>query len=167
METNIQQKVIMVIVGLVLGGLGGFYFGKQQGSLEINKLNKIVNLFVPPMPDEVFNISGEIKSMSTSSKTIDLEINSLQERGLPDTEQKKEIKKLIISSSTEIIRIDFPVFDSSRKPSSYKPSEFEPKEVKISLSDLKVGDTLSVTSEENIKNKEAVSVANIRINGTR
>ncbi|MBI3459043.1 hypothetical protein HY061_02150 [Candidatus Azambacteria bacterium] len=161
-----QKQAIMVLAVVILVGVIGFSSGKksglQQGRNEsVNKiaeLNKVVSIFVPPMPNEIFQASGEIKLLSTSANTIDLEIISLQERRLPGVEPKKEIKKVIVSSGTEIIKIDFSNLANPVKSKEVPPG---PKEIKIQFSDLRVGDKISVTSMENIKDKESFKAARI------
>jgi len=159
-----QKEVLFVLISVIVIGAISFSAGKRSGLRQgrtegvnkITELTKVVDLFVPPMPNEVFLTSGEIKSIDKD--IITLEINSLQERMLPGVTPKKEIKKVIVSSETEIIKIDFSALIN---PSKSKGLPSGPQEIKIKLSDLKVGDKISVTAMENIKNKESFNASKI------
>jgi len=164
MEPTSKQKHTITVTLIVISGVVGFYFGSMKGIAEskdkISELNQIVDIFVPPIPDEVFSIHGEVKSIN--GDTIILEITSLQARRLPTEDIKKEIRQVVVSSDTEITRIDFPTFNPSKGSNKPNKIDFEPKEVKIALADLKTGDTLRVTSQENIKSKESFLASRIQ-----
>jgi len=171
MQIDSRQKeiitflIIIIIVGVISflsGKRSGLHQGRAENMDKITELDKVVNFFVPPVPNEIFQTSGEIKSIDKD--IITLEIVSLQERRLPGIEPKKEIKKVITSTDTEIIKIDFSAFTI---PSKSKTLPLGPKEIQLEFSDLKVGDYISVTSLENIKNKESFNASRIVTQNTK
>jgi hypothetical protein len=168
-ESKPKEILAFLVIMIVVGGIS-FYVGKKSGlkqslshgradSEKIAELNKIVDTFVPPVPDEIFQTSGEIKTIN--QEVVSLEIISLEDRRFPGSEPKKEIKKFTTSADTEIIKIEFPDFSSFSDPTKFKGLPPEPKEIKIKFSDLKVEDYISITSLENIKNKESFKVSKI------
>ena len=127
---------------------------------ELARYQKALETFVPPMPDEILSVSGEVKVAGADYLTLEASapINILENLlaepksgeplGALQT-PKMETRKIIVSSDTEIVKID-----PSRFPTSEELSKGEfIMEAKIKLSDIKAGDNVTVEASENIKTK--------------
>lgn len=151
-------------VGFRSGEKNGKEIAKRDSEAEIMKLNKALDIFSPPQPAEIFSVFGEIKAIEDNG--ISLEINSLTERRLPipGEEQKKELRKVIVNDETQIIKIDF---NSIARPVPPKPGEPftppQPKEIRLKITDLKIGDRVNVTALENIKVKTEFVASKIQL----
>jgi len=137
--------VVVVIVGLV-----GYYIGTLYSSAELNRYKKAVDEFFPPTPDEVFSISGTIKIINNN---IVLEIASLEERTLPGEESEMEERTVNLNSETQIIEQTFPGILDEGIP--------DMQETFIELSNLNVGDIITVEADENIKTKKEFTASKI------
>ncbi|KKU36660.1 MAG: hypothetical protein UX51_C0044G0005 [Candidatus Azambacteria bacterium GW2011_GWF2_46_32] len=92
---------------------------------------------------------------------IELEISSLTERILPGKESKKEIRKITVGKDVPIVKVDLtmppsPIIGPEGAPVG-------PEEKKISLADLKVGDTVTAEAEENIKTKQEFNAVKVSL----
>lgn len=145
--------------GYELGKQEGVDIGKQESAQEITELNRALEVFYPPLPEDIRSVSGEIKSIQDNM--IELEISSLTERILPGREPKKEIRKITIGKDVLIVKVDLtappsPIIGPEGVPQG-------PEEKKISLADLKVGDTVTAEAEENIKTKQEFNAVKVSL----
>lgn len=147
-QINNQKKksialILIFFAVVVIVGLGGYYLGTVSSSTELNKYKTALDAFYPPIPDEVFAISGTIKSINNN---IVLEVASLEERTFPGEEPKIEERIILLNSETQIVEQSFPEILGEGIP--------EIQETSIELSNLNVGDIISVQANENIKTKK-------------
>lgn len=121
-------------------------------------LNQTPDLFFPPLPDEIFSISGVIKSIENN--IISLEIISLTERFSLSIEPKKEIRKITVTKDVKIIKSNpFILPEINPKTGEIKPI----KQEIIKLTDLEIGDQIIATAKENIKTKTEFEAVEIQL----
>ena len=150
MENTKPIKILLFLILIIVVGLIGYFMGTISSSNELNKYKEAVNLFSPELPDEIFLITGTIKAIDNS---ITIETISLEERVLPGEEYKTEERKVNINSETKIVRWNpFLIIDENSS---------ESEEIPISLSELKIGDGISVQASENIKVKKEFTAVKI------
>jgi len=150
MDNNNQNKkpialILIFIALIVIVGLVGYYIGT-----EFNKYKTALDIFYPPIPNEVFTISGTIKTINDN---IVLEIASLEERTLPGEEPKIEERVILLNSETKIVEQTFPEILDEEMPGMQDTS--------IELSNLNVGDIIRVEADENIKTKKEFTASKI------
>jgi len=149
-QINDQSKkpitLILILIALIfIAGLVGYFIGT-----EFNKYKTAVDEFFPPLPDEMFSIIGTITAIEDN---IVLEIVSLEERVLPGEESKTEERIVILNSETKIVEQTFSeILDEGVSGI---------QETSIELNKLKVGDIITVESNENIKTKKEFTASKI------
>ena len=152
--------VFCLVLALGIGALS-FYYGKQVGREAARdgakqEVRKILDNAFPPPPEEIFSLSGEIKELVGG--TIIFEINDPGDY-LPHadgTPRDKQIRRASMRIGTEYSLVDYtkPLLSG------------DPTVSKISFSDLKIGNRITVKSGENIKTAErfvAVEVRRIKL----
>lgn len=150
--------VLLIILIAVTAVAFGFYLGQKKGTttgaIETEtKLQPLVDLAFPKPPDDIRNFSGMIKGIYGA--TINLEINSPEDY-LPHvdgTPRKKETRFASLTSKTKIVLIDSAKLDAQGNP----------KITDLKLADLKAGDTITVRSEQNIKDAKKFDVTKIEM----
>lgn len=150
------------IIFIIMGALIGYFLGSDKTSLqnchsELDRYKKYIDNTFPPVPDEVFSIGGEIKSIDNDM--IVLETVPLDEPIFPGEEPKTEERKIRIGSNTKFVRLINLVIPTSEED---KIAE-GPQETPIELTDLKAGDFIGVESSENIKSKKEFTATRIII----
>lgn len=144
-----KKKIILVIVILIIIAVGaGFYYLGYQSANKVSQekikvLENALEPFYPEPPEKIFSISGTIKEIKDNEIKIETPKfhKDLYER-ITKTEEK-ETRIIKVLPTTKITKIDY---------TNVSP-EAPFKEEKIKLSELKVGDRITVTAKENIKNK--------------
>ncbi len=147
--------VLLIIVSLLIGfGIGkisekGIWQAKlAQVQEEIDWLKSQLETFYPPLPEETYGLSGVVTEVGDKFLGMGAQIRVSQ---FPLPEGKEfEIQniKVNITEGTEIFQ------------HVYEPS-FE--KVFLSFEDIKTGDRIIVTSEENIKDKKEITATQIQI----
>ena len=151
--------LIIVVVGLICFSLGqksgGFSERKiaqielAEKEAEIKALQTSLEMFYPPLPEEIYSISGKVTKIEGNK--ISLESSVMVSRfPLPEGKEiEQRIFSVIVNDQTKISKIEF-----------FLPEE-QPEI--LSLSDIKVGDEISVNSEEDIKDKEEFVASEIQV----
>ena len=161
MKTKNIVLVIVVIALLALVLTLGLSLGKKQAVKEsgaekeetIEKLKSLVDLACPKPPSEIKTFSGTIKGIYGA--TIDLEIIDPEDY-LPHTDgtpQRKEVRFANVSSATTFTFNDYTTPDGRENPTI----------TTIELSDLKIGDKISVRSDQNIRDAEKFDVTRVEL----
>ena len=176
-----KQIIIYVTIGIICFGLG-FGLGSvgkfslkpsapaQQNSFEAGwnaaKQRLQETGFLPPVPDEIFTISGQVQKIENNK--ITLNIRPLE----PLADPELDVRIVEIDENTKIYQLKEKEFEQYEKemkeydkkmkeqmdtsepvPEPITPPEPFVKEV-AKLSDIKQGQEITVTSKENIKNKK-------------
>lgn len=105
------------------------------------------------LPKILYNLAGSIKSLEKSAVILDAYIPYLDENG--DPAKKNEIKKALVTSDTRITRLTFVA-----EPGSDRRS---PQENPVGFSELKIGDSIEVVSNQDITDKAEFDAILIRI----
>ncbi len=151
-----KTTIIIACVAVVaIALIGGFYFGNQKGKMEgkkaaEDKLNPLLNLAFPAPAEKITNLTGVVKAIYGAE--INFEITDPNDY-LPHTDktpQKKQIRTISISRTTEITA------KTIDKQGNQKLGS-------IKLSDLKIGDTITARSNENIKNAKKFDAYRIEL----
>lgn len=159
-----KKFFVILFIAIIAAAVGvlGFYFGKQQGTKEgkqevqtkvVEKLQSLVELAFPKPPDDIRSFSGTIKGIYGA--TINLEISDPDDY-LPHTDgspRAKEIRFASLFSSTKIYLIDTTKLDAQGNP----------QRTELKLSDLKIGDAVTVRSNQNIRNAKKFDVTKIEL----
>ncbi len=165
MDNNFKSAVL-IIVALIVGIIGGYYFGSNQGytsgyetargEISTRLVDKGV---VQAIPKQLLSISGTIKSIANNQFVLDSQIP--YDPTLPDSAQKQMVTRtVLVTPATEItIRS---VVQNTAKPKANEPfSPFIVTNTKTNFSSLKVGDQVSVGSVVNILNKTTFEASSI------
>jgi hypothetical protein len=166
-KKSIYLIVILVLISLLVGfGIGVFY-GKNladksyRGKIiekekEIEWWKSQLEMFYPPLPEEIYSISGKIKKIEGNSIWIESQIR-LSRLPLPGGKEfeTKEIKVNILPE-TKIVKVEIAEIPPL-------PPEEPFKEIPLKIEDLKVGDQITVTSKENIKGKTEILADRIQL----
>lgn len=140
--------VIFIIIAIAVGFFAGNWWGKNQGITEATQeLQPLIDTVFPEPPAYIGNLTGTIKEISGA--TIAIEINSLDDYlpHLDGSPIKTETRLVVTTPTTNIISIDTRTGNSK----------------KISLQDLKMGESISVSSMENIRDVKKFDATEVRV----
>lgn len=141
---------MVVAISLVIGAVGGYFYGKNAASDEARKQwQAILDLAYPPPPNEVTTITGKIVSLE--DYVFDLEADDPADYlPHPDGSPRKKIKIRVNSpASVEYLFVDYSKFDNNGNPA----------ETKLDYSGLRVGDLVTVQADADVlKTKSANAV---------
>ncbi len=159
-------SIILIIVFFALGFAGGYFFADSQNKAKLTKLQqefsqfkKNVDSFFPAPPKEVKSMTGVVKSVDQSSILVSIPVLSQSRYPWEQREEKAKSRDIIlrVGKDTKIVKREFV------QPS--KENDFNPfKEVEISISELKKGDIVSFTSDQNILDRKDVLAKKITLN---
>ena len=111
--------------------------------------------------EKILGVSGTIEDIGQNSLTLNAVI-LLQD---PSQEPIRKSIKVSINDETRIYKLEFP--DPENLTQEQIENGVEPEEAKLSLSDLKKGNTIDIRSEENIseniKNNESFTASVINV----
>ncbi|MDI6717964.1 MAG: hypothetical protein QMD86_02920 [Patescibacteria group bacterium] len=153
---------ILAAVLILCAAVGGFYFGKKSSVTEQKTQDQIVREIFSGMPF-TNNLFGIIKEINISGKYITLEAKGLAGLNLP---QEYRNKKIIVNQDTKIRFLenkDPEVFKKEMEKQAKSKTDNSKEnlnpaspfiEKEISLNDLKVGDQISVITD----NKQGASI---------
>ncbi len=174
-----MNKNIIVSLGIFLAGAAlGFGIGRIGSGGRFGELQKLqaqveqAKKFFPQTPADIRTISGTIKNVS--GRTVTLEIESPNPfEDIPKT------RMVTISASTKIIlqkqkdpavlQRELAVFDASVKTLATKPGTPSPmfpspfQETSGVASDLKPGQSVTITADQNIRDAEAFEAREMRL----
>ena len=132
MTTDRRLVVIVLVLGLLIGGSGGFWYGK---SFRIQESEN--NVAPGDLAMQVNSVSGIV--VETKSNSFVLQVAP---SGASATlSEGSGTREVIIVASTKIVR------------NEYQPKVGGMKEVVMKLSDLKSGDSVSVDTKGDITSK--------------
>ncbi|HXF44056.1 MAG TPA: hypothetical protein VNK70_01150 [Candidatus Paceibacterota bacterium] len=150
-----SKKTLTIIVALailaVVFGLGS-YAGKSIGRKEMKKeLSPLLSYIFPEPPAEIKSLGGKITGIYGA--TINLEVPDPDDY-LPHTDgspRKTETRFVTVNANTEIKLVNYGKIDGRGAPETRT----------LKLTDLKVGDAITVESAENIKEAEKFDATKI------
>ena len=144
---------LLTIIFMAMAFGIGYYWGKQQVQNNTNSLGNAnestpAAIPLPPASDEIYNYSGEITTIE--GQIIDLGITTTNDQG-------------VITKTLKVTTNDQTSFIKRGAGYIPLPGQEIPTE-EISLTDLKVGDNITVTAEENIKDKLEFTATKVQLN---
>ena len=151
--------LIIIVVGFICFSLGqksGEFSERKIAQIElaeketeIQALQTSLEMFYPPLPEEIYSISGKVTKIEGNKISLDSSV-MVSRFPLPEGKEiEQRIFSVIVNDQTKISKIEF-----------FLPEE-QPEI--LSLSDIKVGDEISVNSEEDIKDKEEFVASEIQL----
>ncbi len=154
MSKKIIYSIFIILIGLSF--LVGWQLGKisERKTLQedIDFLKSKLEIFYPPLPDEIYGISGKV--IEIEDKTILMESSV----SVSQFETEKQNIKVIVTDQTQITLELEPL---PPEPDEELPTEEFEKVV--SFSDIKFGNFIYVSSDENIKGKTEIIATKIQI----
>lgn len=155
MQSKKTLTIASVAIILALSIAVGFYFGNRRGNNEgkksvEEKLSPLVNFAFPKPAEKITNLSGIVKEIFGA--VINFEITDPNDYlpHLDGTPQKKELRSASVSRITELF------LKTLNKQGN-------PKTTPIKISDFKVGDTITVYSEQNLRDAKKFDAAKIEL----
>ena len=161
--------IVIISVGFVFYKIGfnkAYQTAKQE--IELRYQSKIQELF--PEPEEMLSFMARITDIKRDTLSIVIPAATFN----PFAEDM--IKKVKITDSTEIVkRIARPEMEFQKEQEAYNkilesfegspedlpPSPLPFEDVKIEITELKIGDEITVEAEENIKDKDEFTAKKI------
>ncbi len=165
-KINYKILAIILIIGAVCIFIG-FEAGKKSAGkswqlklVEVQKetvwFKKLLEVFYPPLPKEIKSFGGTITKIEGKSFWVEA-VLQVSQFPLPEgKETEKRIIKVNTNEKTEIsaVQIIFP---------PPPPEESEEKIIILKIEDLKVGENVSVSAEENIINKTEITAKQVQV----
>jgi len=148
-----QIIIIAIIAIIIIAGICfklGIIVGKKSLEGKLSEAQEIIDAYALPVPEEIFSVDGEIKEIKDN--IISLEVALFVALPLPNKEPEKEIIRVVVGEETKIVKTEIP---------EYPLEEF--KQTEISLTDLRPGNWIYATSEENIKDKKEFTAQSIEL----
>ena len=144
--------VILIAVAIIFYFIG---YTAGKGSLEstINQYKKLLDYYVL-VPEEIFTISGQITKIEGNALFIE---TTIEDKYKLPTEWDKKTVKVLVNNETKITK--FKPLNPEQELSADSPIVME-----IGLSILKVGNSITATAKENIKNKTEFTAKAINLN---
>ena len=155
--------VVFLLVGFGIGNWCGRTGTERTLQIKLNQAQKEIDwwksqleMFYPPLPEEIYSVIGKITKIEGNSILMESQIK-VSRLPLPEGKEieKKNIK-VNLTDETKIAKIEMIV------PTTLPPKEIF-KETPLKFEDLKVGDQINVTSKENIKSKTEILADRIQL----
>ena len=180
-KTNIIAIIVTAVIGCTLGYAAGYFGGSRSVIASYAAKIAAVNKIFPAMPATVFSLSGQVKSINGNTIVINanpLTQNPFAEGNFP------AVREVAVTGATSIIRIeqkDPAVFQkemaaSQKAMQSRTVSAGTPPaaitlpnpfiEAVLKLSDVKIGDTITVTAASDITNAARFEATKIQVSQT-
>ena len=152
-----SRTIVFIFVGLAVLALVlalGVYLGKNQGAKETTeKLSPLLDYAFPKPPDVIKSLSGKITGIYGG--TVNLLVPDPNDY-LPHTDntpRATQTRFAPVTKDTKFFLIDYSKLSATGQP----------RIAGLKLSDLKVGDAVTVTSTENIKDAEKFDATEISL----
>jgi len=159
-----MSKKIVYLILILVSLLVGFFVGKiserkiWQAEIiktqkEVEFLESSLETFYPPLPEEIYSISGKVTEVGDETVSIETLVR-VSQFPLPEgAEIEKQNIKVNVTDQTKITKFEMLLM----------PVLPEEETSVVNFSDIKVGDQISVTSEENIKGEKEITASQIEI----
>ena len=159
-----KKTIIISALALIIVLAAGYALSRRLGlrgqspaapTTETGKQAALEGLATPPEPKQIFSYQGEVTTIGNNQLTVLAQpaFNSLaQDTALTVT----------IADATKIERLQI-IPGSATLPKSGRPLPPKFKHAPLSLSDIKIGDTVIASSGEDIKNKTEFAAARIEV----
>jgi len=165
-----SKKLVLIII-LIISLLVGFIAGKiserkiwqgkigqiqSQAQKEISWYKSLLEPLYPPLPEEARSVYGKITKIEDKNLWLEAQIR-VSQFPLPEGKEiEKRNIKVNLTDETKISKIEIV------EPLPLPPEELF-KEIILNFEDIKVGDSITVTSPENIEGKTEISASQIQV----
>jgi hypothetical protein len=154
-----NKKLIIIIVLLIIGFL--FYYNfqnnleKQKEELQQKQKKETPSQQTPTItiPKILYNLYGNVQKIEENDIIFEAQIPQIDQNNQGSF--GKEIRKIIITPSTEFTKL---IFVTDKTTGIQMPTE-----IKITLKDIKIGNYIEVLSNQNISQAEEFEATKIRI----
>ena len=166
-QKNIFSILVILAVVILISFFIGWRLGEtserkvwqeklQQKQEELKALQSAVEFFYPPLPEKIYSLSGTVTEIQ--DKTIFLEaFFQVSQFPLPEgAELEKQNIKVVVTEQTKITELEVDLVP-------LLPEEEPLPEKTLSFEDIKTGDRIAVSSEENIKGKKEITASQIQV----
>lgn len=168
------------IVGIVAGLTGGYFLGYARGAVAIKTsyAPKIaeVEAMLPPVPSTIQSLTGTVQAINGATLTLQVASGTFVDPFLADFPTTREvtittttnITSMTPISSTEL-QEEMQAYVEQLKKSTSTSEEITPPssftKTAISISDIKVGDTVIITASDNILSASSFAATSIQDEG--
>ncbi|MFH0806232.1 MAG: hypothetical protein V1885_00700 [Candidatus Brennerbacteria bacterium] len=143
METNRNVLATVGIIGLIVGLAGGYFIGAARGGAAVEqRLAPFLELAFPKPSLNIQSLGGTVTNAYGASFTLEIDNIDDYLPHLDGSPRTKESRTVNVTANTMFTLIDYSSLDARGNPSR-TPQTF---------SSLKVGDTVMVRSDENVRN---------------
>lgn len=167
METTApkNKKVLLTVGAIILAAalfIVGFWAGNQTGvqtgtvegaQAAEAKYKPIVNVAFPAPPTVMNKISGTVESVDQNAITLMVNDPNDYLPHLDGSPRATVTKKAIVTPNTTYLLVDYAKLDKNGAATL----------TNISLSDIKPGDTVTVTSDQNIRTDQTFGVNSVQV----
>lgn len=124
-----------------------------QTQEELDWLKSILTERYPPLPEEIYRLWGNVKEVGDNFLVMESKIQ-VSQFPLPE-EKHLETRSITVNISPET-----EIFRTERREVAREP---EILKIFLNLKDIKIGDLILVTSQENIKDKTEIFASQIEV----
>ena len=165
-KKNIVTLVMVCLISLLIG----FVFG-QFSEKVFNQEDKVreelvwckseMEMLYPALPDEVYHFTGTVIEKEESFLVIEGQVQ-ISQFPLPNQEQFEVWNvKANLTDKTEIYQLEMTEELIIQEPTEEMINPFQRKP--LNLNDIKIGELVSIFSEENIKGKKEFTVSKVEL----
>ena len=165
-KKNIVTLVIICLISLLIGFVFGQFSEKvfnQEDKVqeELDWCKSEMEMFYPALPDEIYHFTGTVLEKEEGFLVIGGQVQ-ISQFPLPNQEQFEAWNvKANLTDKTEIYQLEMTEELIIQEPTEEIIDPFQRKQ--LSLDDIKIGELVSVFSEENIKNKKEFTVSQVEL----
>lgn len=150
-----QGKNVLWIVGataFIVGLAAGYWAGNTTGMRAGEaRLKPVVDLAFPPPPDEMYALTGVVKSIYGTSITLEIDDPDDYLPHADGSPRRKQTRTVSVSSATTFSDVNFRSLDR----------EGNPVRTSFAFTDLQPGNTISVRSASNIRRAESFDAISV------
>lgn len=152
-----KSPVLAAVAFFVIGCVFGFLFGRLAGMAEqgadILKLKPLIDLAYPQPPANMTSMTGTVQGIYGATIALEVDDPSDYLPHLDNTPRKKLTRSADTSSQTKYVLVDYHKLDFKGNP----------KITSFTLSDLKVGDVITVRSNQNLRSTEKFDATEVQL----
>lgn len=142
--------ILAVVLGVVAFALGGL---QQKGQEQQPQSQIQPQTPKAELPKVLYNLGGTVESLGADSFIIEAKIPEITEDYI--LVHRSELRTILVTPQTKITRLTFVVEQGTNQK--------RPKETEISLAALKLGDSIEVISNKDVREGNEIQATQIRI----
>lgn len=166
-KKNIVVTIVVCLISLLIGFIigQGLERGVEQTETvsnqqeELDWLKSQLEVFYPPLPEEIYRIFGTVAQIQDDFLVMESNVR-VSQFPLPEGKDiERQNIKVNISGKTEVFRLKLlsePLFLEGQPPELFE-------KIALSFEEIKIGDPITVITEENIKGEKEITAKEIQI----